>query len=282
MSGVFSSNYLGDFDDDEPEEPREIDPEMMARYEQVEELRRQLWEGPREEVIMDYGITMIPYNPYKKDYITIQAQNMRNGNYESFNIDAVRVGTVGSPLILFQKYPVEQIWFPFVNAVLADAPPTKEEREHSREEARRKELRKAEMELYGERSEWRERPSHGDLQERADGPMYIDRDHQQMYHFDMGDWVNDQFVLPYREYQKTENIHHYTTRCWDKLSEKDENRNRKLLTIDIKSLNQKDLVEWLSENTFGRFHINDRSDTLTMEKYHEWMHARLRFSGVSE
>jgi hypothetical protein len=265
------------------DEMRELDAEMQARMERIAELREALWAGPKAEVIMNYDVKMLPFNPYKKDYIPLRAMNMRTGEEEVYQIDAVRIGTVGTPVILYGKYDVDQIWFSFVNAVLAEAPPTKQEREHRLEEKRREELRREE-ELAGWRYERETGRDQYRVKERAEEPIRIDREHRQMYHYDTR-LSESQFVLPFREFQKVENLRHDNTRVWDRMddakrSRREEAENR--LTIPITGLSQKDVVEWLLEHTFGRFHINDRSSELTMEKYHEWLHAKLRFQGVSE
>ncbi|RYD59625.1 MAG: hypothetical protein EOP83_20535, partial [Verrucomicrobiaceae bacterium] len=81
---------------------------------------------PDPDVIMDYKIVLVPTS-YEKHHITYDWKD-ETGYTDQVRIDAHAVGVVGDILVLNEKYDAEQIWFPFVQAILTKTPPTKEQR----------------------------------------------------------------------------------------------------------------------------------------------------------
>jgi hypothetical protein len=259
MSGLRDVNpYFSDDEDFDEDEQKSVIDLYAAQVN-----GHPWWAQPQPDIIMDYEIVLIPTS-YDKHYKTFEYVNDR-GRLDSYRLDAWAIGTVGNPLILHGKYDAEQVWLPFVQAILANPPPTKEQRLRLALDERRKQFE------YG----WRLDREGQNLKKRAAEPYRVMEEHARMYPYEFGlhgleEAEKRQFHLPFIEFQEiTERREFQAFRDnWD------HDDAGELLTLDISGVATL-IREWLAQNTSGRyFHVNG---TYTFERYEAWLHAKLKF-----
>lgn len=255
--------HLGE---DDPDDFDEDDQKAMLAMYASQANGQPWWAQPEPDIIMDYEIVLIPTS-YDKHYKALEYVDDR-GRTETIRLDAWAIGTVGNPMILHGKYEAEQIWLPFVQAILANPPPTKEQRLRAALEERRKQYE------WG----WRlDREGLG-LKKRAAEPYRVSEEEARMYPYEYGRYglevsEKKQYHLPFIEFQEVKERREFQAfrDNWDHTPDGEP------LTLDITGVGTM-IRDWLAQNTSGRYH--QQNGTYTFERYAAWMHAKLKFQGA--
>jgi hypothetical protein len=175
--------------------------------------------------------------------ITLYAENAHVSGY-------TRIGYIGIPIILEEKYDPDQAWLPFMNGVILRYPP--------------------EDYYYG--PEYKHNPRQ--VAKMAARPVQILPRYEKMF-----DYVDkDQCVLPFIEYRYV-SAGEYSRAKW--LWPIDQHGRPTIfhpLTILGSQITQEKFVEWGIESFAGRFAID--GGRILFEKEVDWILTKLRFYGT--